>query len=175
MIRYRKALPQDARGIAHVHIASWQTSYRGLIPDEVLDNQSFERRETYWQHITASSEALHFVLVAENAEGEIVGFTSAGKSRQENLPFVGELYAIYLLSSYQTQGVGTQLFRKVIAQLRTEGISSMMLWVLAENLPGRRFYEKMGGKYVTEQTITIGGRDLSEVAYGWDALTTWFV
>ena len=87
MFHYRKASPQDAQGIAQVHISSWKTSYKDLVPDEVLDNQSIERREGYWKQITAGSETLHFVLVAENDQGEIVGFASGGKSRQETLPF----------------------------------------------------------------------------------------
>jgi hypothetical protein len=51
-------------------------------------------------------------------------------------------------------------------------MNSMMLWVLADNIPGRQFYEKMGGKFVTEQTITIGEKDLLEVAYGWNDLAS---
>ena len=43
----------------------------------------------------------------------------------------------------------------------------MLLWVLQDNHPARRFYESMGGEHVDEKTITIGGTDLIEVAYGW--------
>ncbi len=170
MIKIRPAMLQDAPGIAQVHILSWQTSYRGIVPDELLDNQSIERREGYWKTVIAGGETLHFVLVAENTQGEIVGFASGGKTRQENLPFAGELYAIYLLEAYKHQGIGSQLFQRVTQELITEGLASMMLWVLADNVPGRRFYEKMGGKYVTEQMITIGGKELLEVAYGWERL-----
>ena len=166
----REALPEDASGIAQVHIKSWQTSYRGLVPDKVLDNQSIERREGYWRQITMGSEALHFVFVAENEQREVVGFASGGKSRQEWLPFAGELYAIYLLEANKRQGIGVKLFQAAIKRLIGEGVDSLMLWVLADNHPARRFYEKMGGKYVTELTITIGEKELLEVAYGWDKL-----
>jgi ribosomal protein S18 acetylase RimI-like enzyme len=169
-IPIREAIPEDASGIAQVHIQSWQTSYRGMVPDEVLDNLSIKRREGYWQQITSGSEILHFVFVAENEQEEVVGFASGGRSRQESLPFAGELYAIYLLEAYKRQGIGIKLFQAAIERLIVEGIDSMMLWVLADNYPARRFYEKMAGKYVTEQTITIGGKELLEVAYGWDKL-----
>jgi GNAT superfamily N-acetyltransferase len=178
MIQIREALPKDAPGIADVHIHSWQTSYRGIVPDEVLDNQSAERRQGYWEQVIAGKEsgweagraALHFVFVAEDDQGEIVGFASGGKSRQETLPFQGELYAIYLLEAYKRQGIGEQLFRAVVERFLAEEFRTMMLWVLADNLPGRQFYEKMGGKYVTEQKLTIGGKRLLEVAYGWETL-----
>ena len=46
----------------------------------------------------------------------------------------------------------------------------MLLWVLAEN-PSRGFYEALGGAEVRQQTITIGGRELVEIAYGWRDIT----
>jgi hypothetical protein len=43
----------------------------------------------------------------------------------------------------------------------------MLVWVLADN-PSRGFYEQMGGRYVMEKEIVIGGdKPLQEVAYGW--------
>lgn len=172
MIQIRPALPKDASGIALVHIQSWQTSYRGIISDEVLDNQSIPRRQGYWTQVLSSEGMTDLldIFVAENEQGEIVGFASAGKSRQENLPFEGELYAIYLLESVKRLGTGGRLFRAITEALTIAGYRSMMLWVLADNRPGRQFYEKMGGRAVTEQTITIGGRELIEVAYGWDTI-----
>ncbi len=49
-------------------------------------------------------------------------------------------------------------------------MTSMVLWVLAENSDARRFYEALGGHIAGEQQVTIGGASLSEVAYGWDDL-----
>jgi ribosomal protein S18 acetylase RimI-like enzyme len=66
----------------------------------------------------------------------------------------------------QGRGIGRLLFEEVVRRLRAEGFDSMMLWVLAGN-PARRFYERMGGKPVRTQTITIG-RELTEIGYGWD-------
>jgi ribosomal protein S18 acetylase RimI-like enzyme len=169
-ITIRPAKTEDAPAIARVHIASWQTSYRGLVPDDVLDNPSYERRLGYWEQVIGGVEALHFVYVAENERREVVGFTSGGQSREEALPYAGELYTLYLLESYKRQGLGTRLFRAAIDRFVAEGLASMMLWVFVENTPGRQFYEKSGGIYVTKQPITIGGKELLEVAYGWENL-----
>ena len=49
-------------------------------------------------------------------------------------------------------------------------MNSILLWVLAENWPARRFYEALGGEYVSEQQIMIGNTLLLEVAYGWKDL-----
>ena len=45
----------------------------------------------------------------------------------------------------------------------------MLVWVLAKN-PYRRFYEKLGGKYLRSQQIDIGGSSYEEIAYGWEDL-----
>ncbi len=45
MALIRPAVFKDAAAIAHVHIDAWRTTYRSLMPDDVLDNLSFERRQ----------------------------------------------------------------------------------------------------------------------------------
>jgi len=37
MVDIRPARPEDAAAIARVHVAIWQTSYRGLIDDALID------------------------------------------------------------------------------------------------------------------------------------------
>ena len=98
--------------------------------------------------------------------GEIVGFVHGGPERTGNPLYTGELYAIYLLAGYQRHGVGRQLTRAVANGLLQHGLSSLLVWVLANN-PSRAFYEALGGQYVAEQEITIGTVRLREVAYGW--------
>jgi hypothetical protein len=43
----------------------------------------------------------------------------------------------------------------------------MYIWVLAEN-PAKKFYEKMGGRYIMQQEIEIGDKKFIESAYGWE-------
>ena len=40
----RAATPDDARGIAEVHVAGWRWAYRGQMPDALLDSLSVEDR-----------------------------------------------------------------------------------------------------------------------------------
>ena len=55
-------------------------------------------------------------------------------------------------------------------ELNRRGFSSMLLWVLKDNLPSRKFYEAVGGKYLREKPMVIGNQTLIEVAYGWENL-----
>ncbi|QTX03952.1 hypothetical protein [Agromyces archimandritae] len=36
-LRARQARPEDAAGVAAVHVASWRAAYRGIVSREILD------------------------------------------------------------------------------------------------------------------------------------------
>ena len=46
----------------------------------------------------------------------------------------------------------------------------MIVWVLAANLPARRFYEAQGGSLDKEQVVDVGGARLLELWYEWGSL-----
>jgi ribosomal protein S18 acetylase RimI-like enzyme len=162
----RDALQTDAAGIARVHVNSWRTTYRGIVPDQVLDSLSLERREQYWHDLLSDPKNQDINLVADVPPVGIAGFASAGKERTGEFPYQGELYAIYILKAYQGRGVGRQLVEAIVLRLQEQGLTSMMVWVLKDNL-FRAFYEALGGQEVGEQDIKIGDSTLVEVAYGW--------
>ncbi|CAN5675639.1 GNAT family N-acetyltransferase [soil metagenome] len=161
----RPAQPDDAVALAKVHVDSWRTTYKGLMPDDYLASLSYAQREQMWRDILTNSTVSTFVYVAEAAPNQIVGFVSGGPAR-DGQTYAGELYAIYLLDNYQRQGIGRQLMLTLLQRLRQEGMISLLLWVLAEN-PARQFYEAFGGQSIKELVITIGDAQLIEVAYGW--------
>ena len=58
----RDAVPSDALGIAEVHTTTWKTSYRGILPDTLLDSLSVARRTERWANMSCLSsddEAVH--------------------------------------------------------------------------------------------------------------------
>jgi GNAT superfamily N-acetyltransferase len=110
------------------------------------------------------------VFVAEQeAPKQIVGFVKGGPERSKNPEYTGELGAIYLLEDYRRQGIGQRLVLTLVKKLIDHGHNSMLVWVLAKN-PYRKFYEKLGGKYLRSQQIEIGGSSYEEIAYGWNDL-----
>jgi ribosomal protein S18 acetylase RimI-like enzyme len=166
----RPATAADAPAIARVHVAAWQTTYRGLLPADFLAGLSVAERTARWARRLSQESQPGGVFVAETADGQIVGFV-AGGAPQDDHPlrqvYRGELHAIYLLADYQRQGIGRRLVRALAAAFQTAGLDSFFAWVLAENHPARRFYAALGGQVVGERPITIAGLTLPEVAYGW--------
>ena len=163
----RPADVDDAEAIARVHVATWRTAYRGLLPDDFLDSLSKADYEKRWARtITEGSSR---VYIAEEDSG-VVGFASCGRERAGEVGYDGELYAIYVLDTAQRHGHGHELVRAVAGGLREMGLKNMIVWVLRDNPTARKFYERRGGVYVRTQPITIGSALLQEVSYGWNSL-----
>ncbi|MBM7583943.1 L-amino acid N-acyltransferase YncA [Bacillus pakistanensis] len=166
-MKIRAAKLSDASGIAKVHVDSWRTTYRNIIPDEFLNNLSYQRREELW----SSNIPKGNVFVAENNEGKIVGFSSGGKERSGKYKeYQGELSSIYILKEFQGQGIGKSLAKPVIKELEKLGINTMLVFVLEDN-NSRLFYEAMGGKIIDKIEVEIAGKKLNELVYGWDNIS----
>jgi GNAT superfamily N-acetyltransferase len=166
----RPALPADGPSIAQVHVESWKTTYAGIFPEAVLKGLSVDERVPFWQATLAAPKQGSVTLVACNLAGTVVGFVHGGQERTGQLGRDGELYAVYLLQAAQRQGIGTLLVRYFAQELRSQGFTSMVVWVLDVN-PSRKFYEALGGEVVARQWIERGGQQYLEVAFGWDDLS----
>lgn len=165
-MQIRKASENDITGIAHVQIKSWQSTYKGILPDTYLNSMNLETRKKNW---TRNLKMLHSATyIAENDEGHIVGFAAGGPEQTNTLHyFQGEVYAIYLLQEYQRQGIGKKLIKAVVEELIRKQHGNLIIWALKDN-PSRGFYKALGGHLITEKTIKMAGIEITEVGYGWE-------
>ena len=165
-MQVRLATAEDAEPIAGVHVRSWQIAYRGLIPDETIDNLDVVERAARWRSIFDQSGQDVFVAVEG---GRIRGFCSLQLSRdKEHLnQSVGELSAIYVDPAHWRKGLGRALCLAAVARARLRGFDDLVLWVLEENHDARSFYEEMG--FVREKVGFTrgfgGGVELSQIRY----------
>jgi len=166
VIDIRFANLADVNAIASVHVTSWQETYRGMMPDSVLDTLSVERRAKLWRHVLEESTEERPVIAVAEQGNKVIGFANYGKEREDDPQFEGELAALYVLKEFHSQGIGRMLIKKSTEGLLTLGLSSMMLWVLKGN-PAQKFYEHMGGMYLREKSFEMEGSTLMEIAYGW--------
>ncbi|MFJ7182716.1 GNAT family N-acetyltransferase [Lysinibacillus xylanilyticus] len=161
----RKAKSQDAQDIGKVHVDSWRTTYKGILPDDFLNNLSYEQRTELWKKNI--SDATNYVLVAENVQNEIIGFATGGTRKTNSVPNATDLTSIYLLEEYQGMGIGKQLLKEIFAYFKLKGYEKVFVEVLAENKT-RNFYEYYGAQYVDNTEIKIGGKVLEELIYVWN-------
>ena len=166
----RTATLDDADAIERIRTDTWRAAYRGLMPDFVLDRLGYDGRRR--RVVLSAMPADRFALVAEH-EGDVVGFCYGGPARVGDAAHPGEIYAVYVLPSHQGHGHGSALMRAGAQELLVRGWRGMVLWVLRDNRPSRRFYGRMGGRHVEDrdEEREIEGVTLTESGYVWDDLS----
>ena len=150
-----------------MHAETWRTSYRGLVPDALLDGLADDRWENGWRRGFESMDPTRVVHVAEIG-GRIAGFAGGGRARPGAPPgYVGEVYALYVRPGYQRQGIGRILLNAAAKGLADRGLVPIVIWTLFNNPASRGFYESLGGTVIGEKRELFDGHELHEVAYGW--------
>ena len=149
MLTIRREEPDDAEAIARVHVRSWQAGYAGIMPDEVLRRLNpaawAQRRRDVG---TADPEHPFTTLVAEVA-GTVTGFATFGPYRNDQDradldPAYGEIVTMYVEPTRWSGGTGRALLAAARAGLAERGWTEYRLWVLADNVRARHFYERAG-------------------------------
>lgn len=141
-VTFRLATPTDAEGIAALHARSWQETYRGIMPDEFLDDDVADERLTVWQERFIKTSANRRIIVAEVGD-ELAGFACVFT---DDDPIFGALLDnLHVASPFKGRGIGRELIRQAaewVQQQRPE--SRFYLWVYEQNHPARAFYDYLG-------------------------------
>jgi len=163
----RRGVVDDAVEVSKMHAETWRTSYRGLVPDALLDGLTDDRWENGWRRAFESMDPTRVVHVAE-IDGRIAGFAGGGRARPGAPPgYVGEVYALYVRPVHQRHGIGRRLLKAAALGFVERGLVPIVIWTLFANPGSRGFYEAAGGTVIGEKREPFDGYELHEVAYGW--------
>jgi GNAT superfamily N-acetyltransferase len=164
----RKAQPVDASAMARINVATWRDSYGQFLPQQLLEELSCSQKQAEIEDYFARWEENQAVaFVAVNQSEEMMAFIMAGKNRNGDPGYMGEIYNLHVEPAFQSQGIGRCLVTRVSEVFRQRGWPTMMVWALAEN-PGRRFYEKLGGRIIARAVDEYRGFAAPVIAYGWN-------
>lgn len=166
-LRLRHGLPEDAPAASRLHAATWRASYRGLVPDALLDGLADDRWEAGWRRAVDGLDPTRVVHVAERG-GALVGIAGGGRARAgAPADHRGEVYVLYVHPAHQGQGIGSALLRATATDLVGRGLLPIVIWTLFANPRSRGFYEARGGIVAGEKHEPFDGHVLHEVAYSW--------
>ncbi len=183
----RTARFDDLPAIAEVATLTWQSAYADILPAGYLASLTvsarLDRLQEKWGEQASESAAIGEATartcprpetaapywVAEE-DGRIHAYCSAGPTRDPDLPFDAELYTLYVLESAQGRGVGKALLRTAATHLRERGFSGLLVCAFRDNLAAGAFYQALGARLCLETTISVGGVDYPDVAYGWNSI-----
>ncbi|HEY8573477.1 GNAT family N-acetyltransferase [Phenylobacterium sp.] len=156
--------PADAEDLARVHVQAWRETYRGLLPDAFLARMS---EPGFTRRFQRDLQGLAGVTLAAADRSGIVGYAAGGPSRR-GIDGEAEISLLYVVRARQGRGVGRELLTRTARALAERGAASLMISVLRENHPARRFYEHLGGlAEPARQEPGPGGQLVHEVAYTW--------
>jgi len=163
----RPAFPDDAEGIAKVHVKSWQEAYIGLLPQHVLDRQSVPTRLRWWTGILRETREDRWTFVAIDPAAGIVGFVGGERAKRSMFGPAFRVPVLYVLQSHLRRGLGRRLMQALGRAMAQQGAGEVALWSLASNQAARAFYERIGGRLVSVQMESDrdGGRALA--GYRW--------
>jgi GNAT superfamily N-acetyltransferase len=165
----RPATPADCDTIGLVHVRSWQSAYRGKMPQDYLDELDPVHRAQVWRRILEQDQPSRGgILVAVAEGGGITGFASFGPSRDSDTDprVTGEAFAIYAAPDAWGTGTGRAMMSSAVTELARLGYADAILWVLDTNNRARRFYALAGWEEDgARKTDGSRGFDITEVRY----------
>ncbi len=159
--------PGDAAELGAVHVGAWRETYPGLLPQPYLAAMSPQLHARRWRHHLTRAAPGDVTLVAEGPRG-LIGYGSGALAAQGEETADAEVFTLYLIRSAQGIGLGRRLMASMARVFDAQGALSLRLWVLADNLRARAFYEHLGGRAAQARAVSGWGGGLREIGYRWD-------
>ena len=146
--KIRKIEKKDSKEITHVVTVAWNEAYKGIVPDEFLEELKNNEKERTEKGLSKFSDD-NTTLVLE-INNEVVGFSHYAEANQEKFPDYGEIRALYIIGKYKGHGFGRKLVEESIKELKKMGFNKMIICCLRDNIPANKFYEHIGGEYIQD-------------------------
>ena len=138
--RVRLATAADAEAVCRI--------YNQGIDDRVATLETELRTPEERRRWLVGRSPRHPVIVAENGNGEVVGWGSLNVfNPREAYRFVAD-FSVYIERSWRGKGVGKVVLERLIELARKHGFHKMVLSAFPTNTGGMALYEKLGFRTV---------------------------
>ena len=154
----RKARKEDAKEIVFINVSCWKESYKGIFPQDYLDNLDVNNLESIRKCENKISE-----YVVYEKDDQIIGMARYGKNQKDYGDSYGEIYALYVRPDFQRQRVGTELVKYIFNELK-KNYKYVLISTLKEN-KANDFYKKIGGKFIGESDFILDKNIYKENIY----------
>lgn len=158
---------QDAAQIAALHNRSWQATYAHVLPIDDVRSHLVEAHATLWRNrlTRADDPALRiWKAYPDTADEPLAGFVCALSGADGIL-----LDNLHVAPAWQGRGIGRALFARARDWAKAlDPNAALYLWVLAQNVKARRFYERLGGVAGAVHAIAVSpGIEVPALRYVW--------
>ncbi len=153
-----KATQEDAESIITININSWKTTYKNILPDDILNNLD-SKKETA---ITKCKNKIQEYVVCKY-NNKIIGFARYGPNKKNYSKDYAEVYALYVKDNFQKKKVGSSILNYIFNNLKNN-----YKYVLISTLKSNKanlFYKKVGGTFQKEIPLVIENTTYKENLY----------
>ena len=138
-IRFVQARAKDAETFTRLRKQMWETTYRGIYPDELIDDYDYARH--YERDLARLSDPENHAFLICDGERPIGYYIlRAGETLY--------LQSLYFLPCYRRRGLGREVFRRIEAFAGEHEKSFFTCNCNAHNEAALAFYRAMGGEVV---------------------------
>jgi len=155
-ITFRDAVAADIPALAELHVTTWNATYN------TARGPTIATRTWQWNQVFEKENRRDFVLVLEDRNGRLIGFTWGRPHEGE---FESEVSKIYLRWEYHGLGLGRRMMAETARRFVERGFHSCILFAELSN-PTLGFYDRMGGERLLDDRGQFGG------AYVWRDVRT---
>lgn len=157
LIRYANL--NDSEILGKIHSESSQAGFKGIIPDNILnDTFSIDRRTKRFINELSVGLPKTAIVFEENEPAGLISFGSCRYGNNDK-SWV-EIWRAYVIQKFWGSGVSKELIEWGINEIIAENFKNIELWVLEKNLRARSFYEKVEFKYDNTFQVTDSGKEL---------------
>ena len=151
MFKIVKAQENDIFPIAQLLVNTWQQCYDSFLPKSFLNHLSVDHQ--FQRHLNKFKKGTPY-FIAINREAKVLGFTSYGLARSNEISSTHELYTLYVEKSHHKKGIGKTLLEIVFKNL-SSSTRAIEVIVMSEN-PFLSFYLKQGFEKVANYHLDLG-------------------
>ena len=138
---FRRAQEEDAEVIAKLRQEIWSTTYRGIYPDDMIDQFDYAWHTKMDAQRMKSPAYAVYLMVQEDRP---IGYITLRISEPAHL------LSLYLRQEYQRQGIGRHAFAFIREVFQEQGVSTFTCACQPDNEQAMAFYRRCGGRVVGE-------------------------
>jgi L-amino acid N-acyltransferase YncA len=134
----RDATLDDVDDIAEIHVEAWEKTYRGVMPDELIESRNVEFRKRNWSERLPDLPKDEFVRVGI-LDGRVVAFSNGAHAENEaEDTAIGRL--LYMRNDLKGHGIGTHMRLDMIREMKKRNFKTVIFWIVKGNEDAERFY-----------------------------------
>jgi GNAT superfamily N-acetyltransferase len=147
----RLATQEDVNRIAEIDVFTCRWAYKDFIDHKVLFKETLvENRINIIKDWVSIND---YVYLYEDENTVIKGMMGIAKCTDVDKQGAYELHFLYIEPAFSNNGIGTSLLNYFEEKGISLGYKEFIVWVLEENIIGKRFYEKHGYKHDGNQKV----------------------